>query len=89
MVFSFSPERFIDGNGEYIPPKESFAPFGAGSRTCLGMHLVKMELRLGAAEFFRECAGAKVSESMGPEDMEFATFSLVSPKGNRCCVRLS
>ena len=86
---SYSPDRFIDKDGTYCPPKESYAPFGAGSRTCLGMHLAKMELRHGAAEFFRECAGAKISSSMRAEDMELANFFLISPKGNRCCVSLS
>ncbi|KAH8680004.1 cytochrome P450 [Tricladium varicosporioides] len=85
----FNPSRFIAPNGAYEAPKHAFAPFGAGSRTCLGMHLARMELRLGAAEFFRECRGARVADSMKVSEMEILNFFLISPAGGRCCITLT
>ncbi|KAH7371599.1 cytochrome P450 [Cadophora sp. MPI-SDFR-AT-0126] len=77
---SFMPERFLDSQGQYASTKALFVPFGAGSRTCLGIHLAKMELRHGAAEFFRECAGARMANSMEADDMKILNFFLISPK---------
>ncbi|KAM9323786.1 steroid 17-alpha-hydroxylase/17,20 lyase [Gastrophryne carolinensis] len=43
----FNPERFLDENGNRVySPSQSFLPFGAGIRVCLGEALAKMELFL-------------------------------------------
>ena len=39
----FRPERFAPGNVEQIP-KGAYVPFGAGSRTCLGMRFGQAEI---------------------------------------------
>jgi len=61
---------------------------GAGSRVCLGIHLAYMELRLSAAEFFRECRGARLCESVTEKSMEMENFFLISPRGHRCDIKL-
>ena len=40
---AFRPERFAPGNVEKIP-KGAYVPFGAGSRTCLGMRFGQAEI---------------------------------------------
>ncbi|OCT49469.1 putative sterigmatocystin biosynthesis P450 monooxygenase STCB [Cladophialophora carrionii] len=83
--YEFIPDRFIDAK---LDKNIVFAPFGAGSRTCLGIHLALMELRHAAATFFRECAGAKLHPSTTPESMKIEQFALISPKAKRCLITL-
>ncbi|KAF3014756.1 hypothetical protein E8E14_010026 [Neopestalotiopsis sp. 37M] len=70
--------------------KEAFMPFGGGSRVCLGVHLAKIELRLGVARFFRTFPEAKMSEreGMSDEDMDTLQYFLLKPVGARCLVEL-
>ncbi|KAL4877792.1 cytochrome P450 [Aspergillus karnatakaensis] len=62
----------------------AFLPFGAGSRICLGIHLAYMELRLAAAEFFRECRGVRLAPSVTKESMGFENYFLIAPRGHMC-----
>ncbi|TGJ80855.1 hypothetical protein E0Z10_g7924 [Xylaria hypoxylon] len=70
--------------------KDAFMPFGGGSRICIRLHLAKIELRLGAARFFKAFPNATVSylEGMKDEDMSPKLFFLVAPQGHRCLVDL-
>ncbi|TPX16172.1 uncharacterized protein E0L32_004167 [Thyridium curvatum] len=69
---------------------DSFVPFGGGSRICIGLHLARMELRLGTALFFLRFPNARVStkEGMSDGDMETILYFLMAPKGNRCLLEL-
>ncbi|ORY70424.1 cytochrome protein [Pseudomassariella vexata] len=71
--------------------KDSFVPFGGGSRICLGLHLARIELRLATARFFRTFPNAKMSnlEGFSDEDMKPAMFFLLTPKTRRCLVEAS
>lgn len=68
--------------------KTGLHPFGAGSRICIGLHLAWMELRLGAAMFFRHCKDARLAACMSDEMMEFDNRFLIAPKGHCCFVVL-
>jgi cytochrome P450 len=68
--------------------KSALSPFGAGSRICIGMHLAYMELRLGAALFFRECRGAKLGAGMTDDMMAMENHFLIAPKAHKCIIKL-
>ncbi len=57
---------------------------------CIGLHLAKIELRLGAARFFKAFPHATLSslEGMSDEDMFPELFFLISPQGHRCLMDL-
>ena len=59
-------------------------PFGIGSRSCIGIPLAKMELRLATALFFRELRGARISKDMTDDMMEPIMKFFTFPRGNRC-----
>ncbi|KAF2118511.1 cytochrome P450 [Lophiotrema nucula] len=90
---TFNPYRWIgtkDTPAEAQSPdaKLAFHPFGVGSRSCVGIHLARMELRYAVAFFFRECKGIKLGEKTTPESMEFENFFLIAPKAHRCEVTI-
>ncbi|KAF5255348.1 hypothetical protein FOXYS1_14246, partial [Fusarium oxysporum] len=84
----FNGYRFMDKSTLTGAQKTALSPFGAGSRICIGLHLAWMELRLGAALFFRECRSATLSPEMTDEMMEMENRFLIAPKGHRCIVKL-
>ncbi|KAK0617757.1 cytochrome P450 [Immersiella caudata] len=83
-------EAFDETRFEHATDKQRRVaqPFGIGTRSCIGIHLAKMELRLATALFFRECKGIKISkdmtEDMMVQRMKFFTY----PKANRCNITL-
>lgn len=82
----FDPSRWLPGTKNEVSSeaKMAFSPFGAGSRICLGINLAWMELRLAAAEFFRECKGARVGPATTDESMRMQNYFLVAPAGHKC-----
>ncbi|KAH3908839.1 hypothetical protein HBI56_072200 [Parastagonospora nodorum] len=71
-----------------VQQKAAYMPFGGGSRVCIGIHLAWMEIRIGAALFFRHCRGARLSDCMNDDIMEMDNRFLVAPKGKCCYVTL-
>ncbi|KAI1852249.1 hypothetical protein JX266_002427 [Neoarthrinium moseri] len=69
--------------------KDAFMPFGGGSRVCIGLHLARMQLRLGTARFFHTFPRAEVSglEKMSDEEMTPKLYFLIRPQQNRCLIR--
>jgi len=47
-----------------------------------------MELRLGAALFFRECRGVRLGVEMTDDMMEMENHFLIAPKAHKCIVKL-
>ncbi|XP_070574474.1 steroid 17-alpha-hydroxylase/17,20 lyase-like isoform X2 [Ptychodera flava] len=43
---TFRPERFLDDDGKALPKQDSFLPFSAGRRVCVGEVLAKNEMLL-------------------------------------------
>ncbi|KAI0187319.1 cytochrome P450 [Xylaria flabelliformis] len=86
------PEKFDPSRWENPTQvmKDSFIPFGGGSRICIGLHLGKVEVKLAAARFFKAFPNAKVStrEGMKDEDMSQKLFFLSTPKAHRCLLEL-
>jgi cytochrome P450 len=64
--------------------RAAFQPFGAGTRSCLAPTLARMELRLAAAQFFRECRGARVAPDTTDDVMVQKMLFFIFPKGSRC-----
>lgn len=82
MSRRFDPTRWYQPMPELS--KACYMPFGAGSRTCLGIHFAHIEMRLALAHFFRRCRGAKLAPSTTPQSMEFVNFFNVWPKSGKC-----
>ncbi|EFQ36259.1 cytochrome P450 [Colletotrichum graminicola] len=84
----FDETRFLTPESLTVQQKQLYTPWGAGTRTCLGMHLARMELRLATAIFFRNCRGVRLADNMTDAMMEMENFFLISPAGHRCDVTL-
>ncbi|KAJ8063434.1 hypothetical protein OCU04_008653 [Sclerotinia nivalis] len=83
---SFQPQRWLDSKSNNA--KAAYHPFGAGTRTCLGIHLARMEMRLALALFFRECKGARIALSQDEEGMAIKNYFLIEPKGKKCMITM-
>ncbi|GME53408.1 Cytochrome p450 monooxygenase [Neofusicoccum parvum] len=84
----FNPHRWLSLPPNTSPSSQTFAPFGAGTRICLGLHLALMELRLATAVFFRELRGARLSEKTTAESMDVLNYFLIRPRDDRCLIKL-
>nr|XP_008114470.2 PREDICTED: cytochrome P450 2C31 [Anolis carolinensis] len=49
----FNPNHFLDKDGHFVP-RDEFLAFGAGTRSCLGKDLARMELFLVVTSLLRE-----------------------------------
>ncbi|OJJ66764.1 hypothetical protein ASPBRDRAFT_188188 [Aspergillus brasiliensis CBS 101740] len=82
---TFDATRWLGGDGHGSEAaRQGLSPFGYGARICLGMHLAWMELRLAAAEFFRECRGVRLASGTTRESMKPENYFLIAPSGHRC-----
>ncbi|KAJ5092010.1 sterigmatocystin biosynthesis P450 monooxygenase STCB [Penicillium alfredii] len=86
---SFDPSRWLPGDNEVSElAREAFAPFGAGARICLGIHIAWMELRLAVTEFFRRCENVQLAPSTTEESMKPVHYFLIAPSAHQCEVVL-
>lgn len=81
----FDPSRWLPGENqasEYA--RLAMSPFGSGSRSCLGIHLAWMELRLATAKFFLQCRGVKLAPTVTEQSMEPQHYFLIAPVSHKC-----
>ncbi|KAJ4179826.1 hypothetical protein NW755_012221 [Fusarium falciforme] len=81
----FDANRFANPTPEL---KRAHVPFSIGSRSCLGMNLARMEIRLALALFFRECKGARLHQSMTDDMMTQVGEFFIVPKAGRCDISI-
>ncbi|KAF1948805.1 cytochrome P450 monooxygenase-like protein [Byssothecium circinans] len=89
---TFNPSRWLPPPHSPTSPPEAhspeaklaFHPFGVGARSCVGIHLARMEMRYAVAFLFRECKGLRLCSSTTPASMEFENFFLIAPRAHRC-----
>ena len=67
----FDPARFTPA-AEAARPRTAWLPFGAGPRTCIGMHFALLEGHLVLAELTRRLSFAPVGEA--PDCLALATL---------------
>ncbi|TEY62722.1 hypothetical protein BOTCAL_0158g00170 [Botryotinia calthae] len=82
----FDPQRWLGPKSDEF--KTANHPFGAGTRTCIGLHLARMEMQLSLALLFRQCKGLRIASSQTDEGMDIENFFLIGPKGHECVVTL-
>ncbi|KAF5874221.1 putative cytochrome p450 monooxygenase protein [Botrytis fragariae] len=82
----FDPQRWLGPKSDDF--KSANHAFGAGTRTCIGIHLARMEMQLVLASFFRECKGMRIASSQDDEGMEIENFFLIGPKGHKCALTM-
>ncbi|KAF7859531.1 uncharacterized protein EAF02_010979 [Botrytis sinoallii] len=83
---SFDPQRWLGPKSDDF--KAANNPFGAGTRTCVGMHLANMEIYLILALLFRECKGIRIASIQDDEGMEIENYFVIGPKGHKCLVTM-
>jgi cytochrome P450 len=89
-VARFDHTRWLSDSRITDEAKLAFNPFGYGARQCLGIHLGRMEMRLAAAMFFRECVGARLGRSVTEESMRVVdSFIAGVPRDRRCTITLT
>ncbi|CAD6447400.1 69df3757-7534-448a-94f0-a57c67f8e179 [Sclerotinia trifoliorum] len=84
---SFQPQRWLGEKSTEM--KAAYHPYGSGTRTCIGIHLARMEIWLSLALFLRECKGARIALSQTDDDMEPRKSLVIEPKGGKCMITMT
>lgn len=79
----FYPSRWLTASGGTAKMRDAYMPFSKGSRTCIGIHLANMELKLIIAALILTWdirVGEKTTEDM----MNMTDHFVLMPKGGFC-----
>ena len=63
-------------------------PFGKGRRSCIGINLAMMEMKLAITSLLKRYV-VKVSEQMKEDDMDMVDRFALTPKGGKCLLSFS
>ncbi|XEV07539.1 hypothetical protein FSHL1_012826 [Fusarium sambucinum] len=83
---TFDATRFIDPSPEQ---NRAHVPFSIGSRSCIGMHLARMEILITLATLFRQCRGMKLHHDTTNDMMRQVGEFFIVPKGGTCGIVVS
>ncbi|XP_078604852.1 cytochrome P450 2U1-like [Branchiostoma floridae x Branchiostoma japonicum] len=83
----FDPRRFLDSDGKVVTRPESFLPFSAGRRVCLGEQLAKMELFLLFSSLLKHFTFKLPDGAAVPSTDGIMGFTLVPPIVNMCITK--
>ncbi|KAJ4019736.1 hypothetical protein NW766_003494 [Fusarium irregulare] len=77
----FDATRFTNPSHEQ---SRAHVPFSIGARSCIGMHLARMEILVTLATFFRECRGLRIHHDTTDDMMAQVGEFFIVPKGGKC-----
>ncbi|XP_078604936.1 cytochrome P450 18a1-like [Branchiostoma floridae x Branchiostoma japonicum] len=83
----FDPRRFLDSDGKVVSRPESFIPFGAGRRVCIGEQLSKMELFLLFSSLLKHFTFKLPEGAAAPSTDGSLGLTLVPPSVKMCISR--
>lgn len=78
----FHPERFLTESGELAPKPESFLPFMAGRRVCLGESIAKPEMLLIVVSIFQRFHLSSPPDEIPPMLGALTAIGYMAPKYN-------
>lgn len=78
----FHPERFLTESGELAPKPESFLPFMAGRRVCLGESIAKPEMLLIVVSIFQRFHLSSPPDEVPPMIGALTAIGYMAPKYN-------
>ncbi|KAI1107412.1 cytochrome P450 [Jackrogersella minutella] len=88
-IDEFRPERWEASDEKQLHAmKEAWIPFGSGARTCLGMNLAIIELKVLLASVLYHYT-VDPDPSMDPDDMSPMYAAVIRPKAERCDLRFT
>lgn len=85
---SFVPERWLGGDARYQDDRrESYQPFGYGSRVCVGQNMAMHEMRLVAAKVLYNFDLSFCAENAGAPWTDQKAYVLWEKKPLLCCIK--
>ncbi|KAI9682446.1 MAG: hypothetical protein M1829_000238 [Trizodia sp. TS-e1964] len=81
--FEYNPRRWLETDGGTPEMKELFMPFSRGPRSCIGLHIAKMQIRMTLSMILHGWQ-ISVGPSTTDETMELREHFIIMPKSGQC-----